>query len=141
MQHVTKPKASASLNHILVQDNSLSQWTLITDKTILRDCLRQRNQQHYNQAYGMLFTVAPCSTTLNISNEQSDWTNLDTPDTHRKIDQAANLIAANLSNPIPKFLEVVEATDLCAGINIWRKATSTLPSGCHLGLYKSILLV
>ena len=86
MQHVTKPKASASLNHILVQDDSLSQWTPITDKTILHDCLLQRNQQHNNQAYGTLFTVALCSTTLNISNEQSDWTNIDTPDNHRKID-------------------------------------------------------
>ena len=73
LQIFKSTQGETALNRILlptdpnVYPRECTEWRTVDDPVELETCLRERNQRHFGQAQGTLFTVPPISEQLNFS--------------------------------------------------------------------------
>ncbi len=140
----TKPKAQRGLAYITILDgNNLP--TTILDKNDMNQTLLEYSRTHFATAQGLLpFTVAPLNHLLDydgltkfenrVFQGQVDLTAL-------PIDEPTQVLLQNMHdkmNPAAPQMHPLIYEELQNGIKKWPEQTTTLPSGHHLRIYKSL---
>ena len=117
-------------------------WRTVTNPADIEHYLLLRNRLHFGQVQGTPFTIEPLQSHL-------DWTaSLPAAD---KILQGSHIPSPELSSLCKSVLleckavatldaipAALETTDFAGKIKKWREATTTSPSGQHLGRYKAL---
>ena len=126
----------------LEDPKSATLWRIVTDPYDIEHYLMLRNRMHFGQAHGTPFTIPPLSDHL-------DWTaSMPAAD---EILQGSYVPSEELSEMCKQVLQECKASatldnvsaeltleEFTAKIQSWREATTTSPSGRHLGRYKAL---
>ena len=119
------------------------EWKTIDTREELETALLIQNEQHFSQAQGSPFTTEPLSTLLSYNGLTKFGDEI--------LEGKANLSALNVTRetklliqamqrrapPLP--IDRISEQDVAQGYKKWREATTTSPSGRHLGHYKALL--
>jgi hypothetical protein len=126
----------------LEDPKSATSWRTVTDPYDIEHYLMLRNRMHFGQAQGTPFTIPPLSDHL-------DWTaSMPAAD---EILQGSYVPSEELSEMCKQVLQECKSSaaldhvpaeltleEFTAKIQSWREATTTSPSGRHLGRYKAL---
>jgi hypothetical protein len=147
---LTKPRASGGISYVLEQTkvgtddkgDPIFETTRINTKADLEKRLYERNRVHFSQAQGTPFTIPPLSDELGFDGATKFGEGVlrgdPIPDT-MNIPRSARLLLAELKQVRPAMDCQLPFEDMVAGFRKWKEATSTSPSGKHLGVYKSLV--
>jgi len=145
VQQALKPQWGG-LTHILVpSNNDEQQWNTVTDVAAMENQLLQQGKQHFQKAKGTPYTQEPLKTLLgtNSLTNFGDSIHRGHPiDPELPIDPTTWLLLEHQQNAIPTLINHTHPMPFEAviqGFKKWPEKTSTLPSGCHLGIYKTLL--
>jgi hypothetical protein len=142
IRQIFKPKSQSGLSRILIpakNSNENHGWETVTHPEAIHELLRKQNIQHFGMAHGTPFTRAPL-TCLNWeanSNEAEQLISGQLPDALSNLDNKylEKLIHHICNMPqLPEIECQLTPEEVSQGFSKWREATSTSPSGCHLGL-------
>jgi hypothetical protein len=141
IRQIFKPMNQSGLSRILIPASATdgNEWEAVTHPDQIQEKLRQHNIQHFGMAHGTPFTCAPL-TCLN-------W-EADSPEAEQLLRGELPCPLVGLENKhlekmihhirdMPQLPEIecqLTAAEVARGFRKWREATSTSPSGCHLGL-------
>ena len=141
-----KPAQSQGICQVLIPEASGSpQYETVTDPVRVETLLIERNQEHFSQAQGSPFTVAPLSDTFGYKGETMEATQLIRGHNSEHIIKKQPIGVQSILRKLNdnKALPLINAdltySEFVAGFRTWREATSTSPSGRHLGHYKTLL--
>jgi len=141
---ILKPHTAGGLTHVLDSTDNGNMWEPITKWEDMENKLHAYSQQHFSQAHGMPYTIAPLKDLLQYNGltEFGDQVfnrtipeDLDVPKTTQLL--LENQKIALLPNEDTSHLLNFEG--LMARFKKWPEKTATSPSGWHLGIYKSLL--
>lgn len=127
--------------HTLEDPKQCTQWRLVTSPTEMEYYLVIRNRLHFGQAEGTPFTMEPLRSQLDWSATSQTAEEIlrgeyvhdhSTPNCHDLL-KACRQIEGIESAPAE-----LTAADFRGKIRNWKEATTTSPSGRHLGWYKSL---
>jgi len=143
-KQIIKLQSAGGLTHILDTPDNGQMWESITNQCSMEAKLLQHSQTHFSQAHGMAYTQPPLQDLLQYDG-LTEFGNqlfqgkipqdLDvSPMTRLLLKHQKSLLLPNedISNPLT-------FEGLMAGFKKWPEKTSTSPSGCHFGIYKSML--
>lgn len=157
LRHHFHPSHRSGITHLIIPDKDINDqptnnvdeavtWRTETQSEQVLHQLLHRNIQHFGQAEGTPFTVSPLSDQLGYTGMSSTGTqliqegimpsSLDPCQLHVKIILHHLGSDASTYTPIPNLLSFENFTKT---IRKWSEATSTSPSGKHLGHYKSLI--
>jgi hypothetical protein len=149
IQQVLNPSSRGGLSYVVAPANSTPQdypydpesitsWEMIHDQQKLLDFLLQRNMVHFNQAHGTPFTMEPLNK-LDWNASSSESQTLlqgqippEITSSNRFVMEILRSIAEKTQ--LPEIDTYLSPDDVARGFRRWKEATSTSPSGCHLGL-------
>jgi hypothetical protein len=139
------PPLSLTDNHsIQLKDPvTCTVWRTITNPDEIEQYIRLRNRGHFSQAQGTPFTELPLRDDINWSSDTSTSNNIlngyHQLETIDSIPQCKALLDACKSAATLDLLPYqITDKEFEQKISIWREATTTLPSGRHLGHYKTL---
>lgn len=140
--HIFKPMNQSGLSRLLIpanDSNSHSEWETITHPERIQELLRQRNIQHFGMAQGTPFTRTPltCLTWEADSYEAEQLISGELPEALLDLDNRHLEKLIRHIRDMPQLPEIecqLTPEEVSHGFRKWREATSTSPSGCHLGL-------
>ena len=160
IRNVMEPSQPQALTKIIVTRteqhiNPLSEGPLLErERTAMIDtraeleaAILERNRLHFAKAQGTPFTIPPLSSLRSDTNFK---TNSDShqqlpmtlpPGTFQETSMVVDILADTAQNPPPGWSDSIHFEDFIKGLLKWREATSTSPSGRHLGTYKTLLTV
>jgi hypothetical protein len=149
IQQVLHPYSRDGLSYVVAPANSKPQdypydpdsvtcWEMIHDQQKLQDFLIQRNMVHFSQAHGTPFTMEPlnkldwnaCS--LESENLLQGQISPEITSPNRFVMEILRSIAEKTQ--LPEIDTYLSPDKVAHGFCQWKEATSTSPSGCHLGL-------
>jgi hypothetical protein len=142
LRQIFKPKSQSGLAHLLIATetaNGNNEWETVAHPETIHEMLRQRNIQHFGMAHGTPCTHAP----LTRCNWEADFHESEQLIEGKLPDAFGNLKNKYLEKLIhhiqdlPQLPEIdcqLTPDEVSQGFRKWREATSTSPSGCHLGL-------
>jgi hypothetical protein len=103
--------------------------------------LHERNKIHFKQAHGTPFTIHPLAITIGDNGcTKTATTILDGKYLPFSIHPAARSILNECARVREPSTSTFPLHDMIKGLSHWREATSTSPSGKHLGFYKSLII-
>jgi len=126
---------------------SCTEWTTLDVPDDIIAALQQRNTIHFYQAQGTPFTIPPLSDSLHytaakgphtMSILQGSYDASSCNDSTKQIlTKISELHARSLDHPqLPSHITLSE---MKAKLQVWPEATTTSPSGLHLGHYKALI--
>ena len=138
LRQIIHGRAEGKLKSVLVPDID-NTYHRISDPVELIDKLISRNIEHFNQSEGTAFTkrniqlicAQSFNTAMQLLQELTD-----------QGDEAFDAIIHGLQTTTtntPQLDGLLTGADMIGKMKNWRESTTTSPSGCHLGLYRSIL--
>jgi len=144
--HILHPSTPGGLTHILIpQSHDNPEWIRVTDMDKMEDHLLEHGCKHFWQAHGTPFIQPPLSQLLEFSG-LTPFGDLifDGQPIPNEIDLslATRLLLTNQRRLLPSHASLthpLEYDTLMNGFHKWPEQTTTSPSGCHLGIYKSLL--
>ena len=135
--HPPKP----GVTFIQQPDNNGTIQTLY-DRQQIEQAILERNQKHFNQCAGTPFTVPPLKSLSwaadSILAEQILQGEYNIPEVTD--DSLLQKVLSNCKRLCNEQLSTIQQSDLTGLFKNWNEATTTSPSGRHLGLYKTIFL-
>jgi hypothetical protein len=146
MRRALRPTSTSGLQHIEIPDDALSTannpiWKTISDRACLEDTINRRNEQHFAQAHGTPFTVPPFQPQMTYGGDSPTGRqilrgDIRLPDDTPEITRAFIAEMKHTGNKeINKYMSL---QDTKQGFKQWKEATSTSPSGLHLGMYRAL---
>jgi len=109
--------------------------------------LLQQSSKHFSQAQGMPFTIDPLKTLLQndgLSEFGESIFHGEPIPQDLPISEHTRLLLQNQCSLLPpattQMAKLLEFKPLMSGFQKWPEQTMTSPSGCHLGIYKSLLI-
>jgi len=142
-QH-TKPKLSGGLSYVTKQATPESQPTTILDKEKLDDTLLDYSRKHFATAQGTPFTIEPLSQLLQYNGLTPYGDRIlhghDSFD-HLPFDEPTRTLLKHMKDKITSELAQQHPLDYASLMNRikkWPEKTAMLPSGRHLGIYKTL---
>jgi ribonuclease HI len=141
IRQLLKPNNQGGISHILIpaEPGNGNDWETITQAEQVMSHIRQQNIKHFGMAHGTPFTLDPLSR-INWEADSDEAEALINGEIHPNLGTITNSYVRRLLNYICKMpkLPLVDCQlsieEVAAGFRKWREATSTSPSGCHLGL-------
>jgi hypothetical protein len=136
------PSSSSSASSTFEDPKLAVEWRTVTDPTEIEYYLMVRNRMHFGQAQGTPFTINPLA-------QQFDWT-ASTPYADdvlhgiyvapSDVDSLCQTVLHHCKSPttLDSVPAPLSLASFSGKIRKWREATSTSPSGRHLGWYKSL---
>jgi len=141
-QH-TKPKSSGGLAFVTVTLESSAQTPLL-EREALENTLLEYSRTHFARAEGSPFTQEPLGRLLQYDGLTSFGDRITRGQSVcvlHHFDEPTTAILNNLQRKtpmIPSDRSTLDYVTLLQGIKKWPERTTTLPSGRHLGIYKSL---
>jgi len=141
-----KPQTTGGLSHLLVpnkDDNDT--WTTVTDINEMEQHLVEYSREYFKQAHGTPYTIPPLSQLLRYDalTEFGDEIHAGTADLDAlDVEEATRLLLRHQQSKMTsteKNEQPLDFEQLMNGYHKWPEHTTTLPSGRHLGIYKSML--
>ena len=141
--HDWPPPLTSSSEVIGLSDpKTATQWTTISDPKHIEYYLLLRNRLHFGQAHGTPFTVEPLQSQINwgATTPSSDDILSDQFVTDTHLDNLTISVIRQCRRSAPGDLTppLLSADEFKGKIKVWNEATTTSPSGRHLGVYKSL---
>jgi hypothetical protein len=141
IRQIFKPTCQGGLSRLLIpaDNDSKNEWETVTQPERIQDLLNQRNIQHFGMAQGTPFTQEPL-TRLNWEADTLEAEQLIGGELPEAFHDLGNEHVTKLIHHIrdmPQLPEIecqLTMEEVSNGFRKWREATSTSPSGCHLGL-------
>jgi hypothetical protein len=104
--------------------------------------LYERNRTHFAQAQHTPFATGPLATLFEHDGISATTSavlagSLDTA-SHPDFDPPIPMILAELKQKRPTLTHHIELDPMIKGLHKWREATTTSPSGKHLGIYRTL---
>ena len=123
---------------------SCREWQTIDIPTEVLHHLQKRNQLHFGQAAGTLFTIPPLSDHLGFCGDGAEAENiLDGSFDATNYPPSVALLLRHLTrSEAMASLEAcptISEDDYVQKLKVWVESTSTSPSGLHLGHYKTLI--
>jgi len=141
--HHMKPKVEGGLAFVMVTASDGTQQPLLEHADI-EDTLLKYSRTHFATTEGLTFTCEPLKWLLQYDGitKFGDYVyqGHDIQDMY-DFDKPTTAILKNLRNKIPQTITTDHPLDynlLMNGIKKWPEKTTTSPSGCHLGIYKTL---
>jgi len=142
---ILKPWSPGGLNHLLVLDTeNPDQWITIDDPQPMENRLMEHFQQHFQQAHGSPFTIAPLAPLLDYHSltPYAELILQGNAPLNPELDPATSLLLKHHQHVTPPTFDPhhpLNYEELKNGFCKWLEWTSTSPSRCHLGIYKSLI--
>jgi len=141
---ILKPHTAGGLTHVLDSTDNGSTWESTTEREDMENKLLTHSQQHFSQAHGMPYTVAPLKELLQYNGltEFGDQVFNGTIPEDLNVSNTTRLLLENQKSallPNEDTSHPLNFEGLMAGFKKWPEKTATSPSGRHLGIYKSLL--
>ena len=128
-----------------IDPKKCTEWKQVDVPTEVLDLLQSRNRMHFGQAHGTPFTVPPLSTHLGFDGDSSygnqilngtyDCSTLN-PNVQlliRYLQRIHNIIDSSNDTIM------IAADEYRDKLKVWSEATTTSPSGIHLGHFKTLI--
>ena len=120
-----------------------NEWITLDDSKEIEAALRSRNQQHFGQAHGTPPTVSPLRERINweASTYESELIlEGDTPPDDQ-LDEIQQLMLSHFqrTTDLDKITAELTEEEWIGKMKIWNEATTTSPSGLHLGHHKALI--
>jgi hypothetical protein len=142
IKEFNKPQGEAGgLSHILLKQGD--QTVRIQNKDEMENLLFERNRQHFAQAH-----CTPCASGTLAPILGNDGLTIHTklilkgtsldPVHLKTLPPTATEILAELKQKRPSQRSWISTEEMIEGFHKWREATTTSPSGKHLGIYKTL---
>jgi len=140
-----RPHSAGGLTNICVTDDGGTMWQPITNIPTMENHLLQHSQAHFSKAHGAPFTQELLKSLLqydgltpfvnDVFHGRPISPDLNKPPmTQLLLEHQKGQLQPNET---PKH--ELQFDSLMQGFKKWPERTSTSPSGCHLGIYKSLL--
>jgi hypothetical protein len=141
IRQLLKLNSHGGISHILkpAEPGTNNEWETITQAEQVMSHIQQQNIKHFGMAHGTPFTRDPLSR-VNWEADSDKAEALINGEIHPNLDTITNSYIQKLLNYICKMPKLplvdcqLSAEEVATGFRKWREATSTSPSGCHLGL-------
>lgn len=154
------PANHSGITHILLPDKDINgnptdnvdaadTWRAETNPQEVIDKIYARNIQHFGQAQGTPFTTPSLSTAFGYTGMTYKGVSLvqdgELPSLIEHLPQPEcdilHELQPTVDNPHIVYNYLITLEGFTKGIRKWREATSTSPSGKHLGHYKSLISI
>ena len=135
------PSSTVPTIYQLEDPKTCTEWRLITDPAEIEYYLMTRNRMHFGQAEGTPFTCPPLRTDIDwaTTTSASDEVLQGTYEFTSSIPECRNLVeACKAVTELDGLPAEVTMAEFRGKIKTWREATTTSPSGRHLGHYKAL---
>lgn len=118
-------------------------WTNLEQPQEIQNALLKRNRLHFGQAQGTFPTVPPFSETVDweAGTYQADLILDGTiPYSSVEIDEISELLLKHFqrTTALDSIAPTITEEEWCGKMNAWHEATTTSPSGLHLGHHKCL---
>ena len=127
-----------------VDPKQCQDWKQVDVPTDILDLLQTRNRLHFGQAHGTPFTIPPLSTALGFDGDSIHGRSI-LHGTYEceSLDEHVQLLLRYLQQ-IHRLTESTMHAEITEDefrdkLKVWSEATTTSPSGLHLGHYKSLI--
>jgi len=140
-----KPQKGGLMHLIIPNTTTDNEWQTITDVDTMETKLLQQGKQHFRKAEVTPYTQEPLKTLLGANSLTTFGQQVhrrDPIDPTLPIDPTTRLLLEHQQNAIPTLLDRSHPMTFDAmiqGFKKWPEKTATSPSGCHLGIYKTLL--
>ena len=115
-------------------------WKTIVDPEQVSKTIIKRNQQHFGQAHGTPFTVSPLSDHMQFTSHTAEAAEvLCGVYPTEGLDEYTALFLHNLRLKQRPIDSEISVDQFWGKIKNWKEATSTSPSGLHLGHYHAMV--
>lgn len=116
-------------------------WQRITDPEDVEKRILDRNVGHFGQSQGTTYTIEPMVSALGYNGTipLSAEALQDVPVVTTDPGTIAIMDKLTDGNHLPLLKDEISYAEFCKGLRKWKEATSTSPSGRHLGHYKALL--
>ena len=135
------PEAEMTSLEQLEDPKTCTRWKWVTDPQEVEHYLLLRNRLHFGQAQGTPFTLPPLQDDLDwpASTEVAEQILQGTQSYTSVIPNCEDLLrACQAATELDALPDEISTNEFRAKIKIWREATTTSPSGRHLGRYKAL---